>query len=114
MMTPRPTFVAPDFSVEAIVGLAALLFIVTMASQNLPGLAVLGAHGYHPSPGPLVAATGVFALMAAPFGGHAVNLSAITAALCASPDAAPDRPSVGSRPRPHAQPMPSSDFWREP
>ena len=89
-MTPRPMFVAPEFSIEAIVSLAAPLFIVTMASQNLPGLAVLGAYGYRPSPGPLVAATGVFTLAAAPFGGHAVNLSAITAALCASPDAAPD------------------------
>ncbi len=90
MMTPRPMFVAPQFSVEAIVGLAAPLFIVTMASQNLPGLAVLWAYGYRPSPGPLVAATGIFTLAAAPFGGHAVNLSAITAALCASPDAARD------------------------
>ena len=61
-----------------------------MASQNLPGLAVLGAYGYRPNPGPLVAATGLLTLVAAPFGGHAVNLSAITAALCASPDASPD------------------------
>src|SRR5271166_627832 len=66
-MTPRPTFVAPEFSVDAIIGLAAPLFIVTMASQNLPGLAVLGAYGYRPSPGPLVAATGGFTLIAAPF-----------------------------------------------
>jgi benzoate membrane transport protein len=90
MMTPRPIFVAPSMSVEAIVSIALPLFIVTMASQNLPGLAVLSAYGYRPSPGPLVAVTGVFTLAAAPFGGHAVNLSAITAALCASPDASPD------------------------
>ena len=89
-LTPRPIFVAPEFSLEAVIGLAAPLFIVTMASQNLPGLAVLGAYGYRPNPGPLVAATGLFTLVAAPFGGHAVNLSAITAALCASPDASPD------------------------
>src|SRR5208337_1248710 len=89
-LMPRPMFVAPEFSLEAVIGLAAPLFIVTMASQNLPGLAVLGAYGYRPNPGPLVAATGLFTLVAAPFGGHAVNLSAITAALCASPDASPD------------------------
>ncbi len=89
-LMPRPMFVAPEFSLEAVIGLAAPLFIVTMASQNLPGLAVLGAYGYRPNPGPLVAATGLFTLVAAPFGGHAVNLSAIAAALCASPDASPD------------------------
>ncbi len=89
-MTPHPVFVAPTFSLEAIMSLAAPLFIVTMASQNVPGLAVLGAYGYRPNAGPLVASTGAFTLVAAPFGGHAVNLSAITAALCASPDASPD------------------------
>jgi benzoate membrane transport protein len=89
-ITPRPEFVAPVFSFEAIAGIAAPLFIVTMASQNLPGLAVLGAYGYRPDPGRMVWTTGAFSLAAAPFGGHAVNLSAITAALCASPDASPD------------------------
>jgi benzoate membrane transport protein len=61
-----------------------------MASQNLPGLAVLSAYHYRPAPGPLIATTGAFTLAAAPFGGHAVNLGAITAALCAAPDAHPD------------------------
>ncbi len=89
-LTPQWVFTTPTFSLEAIVSLALPLFIVTMASQNLPGLAVLSAYDYRPEPGPLIAATGVFTLLAAPFGGHAVNLSAITAALCASPDASPD------------------------
>jgi len=89
-MTPSPTFVAPAFSLAAIISLALPLFIVTMASQNVPGMAVLAAYGYRPNAGSLVASTGVFTLLAAPFGGHAVNLSAITAALCASPDASPD------------------------
>ena len=89
-MTPRPEFVAPVFSFAATMGLAVPLFIVTMTSQNVTGLAVLGAYGYRPNAGPLVAATGGFTLLAAPFGGHAVNLAAITAALCASPDASPD------------------------
>ncbi len=89
-VTPRPEFVAPTFSVEAIAGLAAPLFILTMASQNLPGLAVLAAYGYRPDGAKLILTTGAFTLAAAPFGGHAVNLSAITAALCASPDASAD------------------------
>jgi benzoate membrane transport protein len=89
-LTPRPAIVAPLFSLDAVIGIAAPLFIVTMASQNLPGLAVLRAYGYRPEPGPLVFITGAFSLAAAPFGGHAVNLSSITAALCASPDASPE------------------------
>ncbi len=89
-LTPQWVFTTPTFSLEAIVSLALPLFIVTTASQNLPGLAVLSVYDYRPEPGPVIAATGVFTLLAAPFGGHAVNLSAITAALCASPDASPD------------------------
>jgi benzoate membrane transport protein len=89
-LTPQWVWTTPVFSLEAVVSLALPLFIVTMASQNLPGLAVLSAYGYRPAPGRLVATTGLFTLLAAPFGGHAVNLSAITAALCASPDASPD------------------------
>ena len=88
--TPQPILVTPAFSIEALISLALPLFIVTMASQNLPGLAVLAAYDYRPAPGPLIATTGLFTLLAAPFGGHAVNLSAITAALCAAPDAHPD------------------------
>ena len=87
---PRPELVTPTFSLDAIIGIAVPLFIVTMASQNLPGLAVLGAYGFRPDPGRLVWTTGAFSLAAAPFGGHAVNLSSIVAALCASPDASPD------------------------
>jgi benzoate membrane transport protein len=76
---PHAIPVTPAFSLEALISLALPLFIVTMASQNLPGLAVLAANGYRPAPGPLIVATGLFTLTAAPFGGHAVNLSAITA-----------------------------------
>ena len=80
----------PVFSLGAMVSLALPLFIVTMASQNLPGVAVLAAFGYRPAPGPLIATTGVFTLLVAPFGGHSVNLSSIIAALCAGEDASPD------------------------
>src|SRR5690606_622264 len=62
----------------------------TMASQNIPGIAVLNVNGYRPDPSPLFRTTGLYSLASAPFGGHAVNLAAITAALCAGPDAHPD------------------------
>ncbi|NOG70994.1 benzoate/H(+) symporter BenE family transporter [Roseicella sp. DB1501] len=87
---PAPVLVMPRFSLAALIGIALPLFLVTMASQNIPGMAVLTVNGYRPAPGPLFAATGLFTLAAAPFGGHAVNLAAITAALCASPEADPD------------------------
>ena len=87
---PHPVLIAPVFNFAALVGIAVPLFIVTMASQNIPGMAVLNVNGYRPAPGPLFTVTGVFSLLAAPFGGHAVNLAAITAALCAGPDAHPD------------------------
>ncbi|MDI3308930.1 MAG: benzoate/H(+) symporter BenE family transporter, partial [Acetobacteraceae bacterium] len=74
----------------AIVGIALPLFLVTMASQNIPGMAVLNVNGYRPAPGPLFTVTGLFSLLAAPFGGHGVNLAAITAALCAGPEVHPD------------------------
>jgi benzoate membrane transport protein len=61
-----------------------------MASQNITGMAVLNVNGYRPDAGPLFQVTGLFGLAAAPFGGHAVNLAAITAALCANPEAHPD------------------------
>jgi len=89
-LLPQPLLVTPVFSLGAVVGVALPLFIVTMASQNIPGIAVLSANGYRPDPGPLFAVTGLFSLLSAPFGGHAVNLAAITAALCAGEDAHPD------------------------
>ncbi len=87
---PQPEYVWPDFSVAALTGIALPLFIVTMASQNIPGLAVLSANGYRPDAGPLFTTTGLFSVAGAPFGGHAVNLAAITAALCAGEGAGPD------------------------
>ena len=89
-LLPLPVLVTPRFTFAAIIGIALPLFIVTMASQNIPGMAVLGVNGYRPAPGRLFTTTGVFSLLAAPFGGHAVNLAAITAAICAGPDAHPD------------------------
>ncbi|MBP2236725.1 benzoate membrane transport protein [Sinorhizobium kostiense] len=90
-LVPRAQFVFPVFNAAAIVSIALPLFIVTMASQNIPGIAVLKVNDFHPNPGPLFATTGLFSMMSAPFGGHAVNLAAITAAMCAGPDSHPDR-----------------------
>lgn len=87
---PEPVLIMPTFPPEAMIGIALPLFIVTMASQNIPGMAVLNANGYRPNPSPLFATTGLFSLFSAPFGGHAVNLAAITASLCASDNAHPD------------------------
>jgi len=87
---PDPVLVTPAFSTAGIIGIALPLFIVTMASQNIPGIAVLAVNGYRPAPGRLFTITGLFSLASAPFGGHAVNLAAITAALCAGEDAHAD------------------------
>ena len=84
-----PTMPAGD--ARAIVGLALPLFLVTLVSQNLPGLMVLRNAGYEPKPGPLIVSTGALSLLLAPFGAHAVNLAAITAALITNDDAHPDR-----------------------
>ncbi len=90
-LVPPVEFVMPAFTFPALVSIALPLFIVTMASQNIPGITVLRVNDYHPEPGPLFAATGLFTVLSAPFGAHAVNLAAITAAMCASEDAHPDR-----------------------
>jgi benzoate membrane transport protein len=78
-----PVLVVPSFDAVALIGIALPLFLVTMASQNIPGIAVLAANGYRPEPGTLFTATGIASIAAAPFGSHAVNLAAITAAICA-------------------------------
>lgn len=86
-LVPHAEWVMPSFTLAGIVSIALPLFVVTMASQNIPGIAVLKVNGYEPNPGPLFATTGLFSILSAPFGGHAVNLAAITAAMCAGEDA---------------------------
>ena len=85
-----PHFVAPTFSVPVLIGVGLPLFVVTMASQNVPGVAVLKASGYRPPISPLIAWTGATTVLLAPFGAYAVNLAAITAAICADPQAHED------------------------
>jgi benzoate membrane transport protein len=87
---PQPIFIPPEFHPGAVVTIAVPLFLVTMASQNVPGLAVFNANGFRPPVGPLFVATGLGSVVISFFGGHAVNLAAITAALCAGPEAHPD------------------------
>lgn len=87
---PALTPIAPVFTLEAVIGIGVPLYVVTMASQNIPGLAVLRAHGYAPNASTGFAVTGALSMAAAPFGGHAVNYAAITAAMCASEEAGPD------------------------
>ena len=85
-----PVFVAPKLSVSAIIGISIPLFIITMASQNITGIAVLSNFGFRPDASSMFSWTGAFSLIAAPFGSHAVNLAAITAAICAGDDVHPD------------------------
>jgi benzoate membrane transport protein len=97
-IAPAPIWVSPAFSLAAFVGLALPLFIVTMASQNLPGIAVLKTHGFTPPAYVTVGLTGAIGALAAPFGSPAIGVSAITAGMCASPDAAanPNRRWIAS------------------
>jgi benzoate membrane transport protein len=98
----QPLAWPPQLSVPVLLGVALPLFVVTMASQNLPGVAVLRAAGYGGAPvSRLLTITGVATLLLAPFGAFALNLAAISAALCMGPDAHPDprpRPSPGRSP----------------
>lgn len=86
-----PVFVMPQFSWQAAVSLAVPLFVVTMASQNLPGVAAIRASGYGRMPiSPLITMSGLATLVLAPFGAFALNLSAITAAICMGREAHED------------------------
>ena len=86
-----PVFITPRWSMPAMIGVALPLFIVTMASQNVPGVAVIRASGYHHVPiSPLIGWTGAATAVLAPFGAYALNLAAITAAICMGREAHED------------------------
>ncbi|WP_322991584.1 benzoate/H(+) symporter BenE family transporter [Limnohabitans sp.] len=85
-----PVWVSPTWSWAAMVGVALPLFVVTMASQNLPGVAAQRASGFDIPVSPVVGATGLASLVLAPFGGYALNLAAITAAICMGKEAHTD------------------------
>lgn len=86
-----PVWVTPAFSLSAIVGLGLPLFIVTMASQNMPGVAVMRAAGYETPVSPVITTTGIINILLAPFGAFALNLAAITAAIAMGPEAHEDK-----------------------
>ena len=85
-----PAFVMPHFTLSSIIGIGIPFFIVTMASQNAPGIATLKAHGYNLPVSPLISWTALTALVLAPFGGFTVCIAAITAAICMGEDIHPD------------------------
>ncbi|GAA0368403.1 benzoate/H(+) symporter BenE family transporter [Bowmanella denitrificans] len=87
----QPVLVWPEFDFGVLLGVGLPLFIVTMTSQNIPGVATLRASGYEQVPvSPVLTGTGITALLLAPFGGFAFNLAAITAAICTGPESHPD------------------------
>jgi len=85
-----PVFTMPHFTAAAAIGIALPLFVVTMASQNLPGVAAQRANGYDTPVSPVIATTGIATLLLAPFGAYALNLAAITAAICMGREAHED------------------------
>ncbi|MDH0895970.1 MULTISPECIES: benzoate/H(+) symporter BenE family transporter [unclassified Pseudomonas] len=86
-----PVWTTPSFSLSAAISIGIPLFVVAMASQNIPGLAVLRADGYQVPPSPLIASTGLASLLLAPFGSHGINLAAISAAICTGAEAHEDK-----------------------
>lgn len=78
----KPVWVSPSFEMSALISLGIPLFIVTMASQNLPGIAALRTANYDAPASPIISSTGIIGLITAPVGGFAYNLAAITAAIC--------------------------------
>jgi benzoate membrane transport protein len=85
-----PVWTTPEFAPAAMLGLGLPLFLVTMATQQIPGAAVLRVAGYASPTRLALGITGGLTLLLAPFGGYSVNLSSITAAICTGPDAHPD------------------------
>ena len=86
----HPVWTSPAFSLPVLLGVGLPLFIVTMASQNVPGMAVLRTNGYTTPSSPLISWTGLTGVLLGPFGGFSFNLAAITAGICMSKDADPD------------------------
>ena len=86
----QPVWTTPRPSLASVLGVALPLFVVTMASQNVPGVAVIRASGYAVPVSPAIGWTGAANVVLVPFGGFALNLAAITAAICMGPEAHPD------------------------
>jgi benzoate membrane transport protein len=91
VVLPHLGFVMPEFRASVVLGLGVPLYLVTMASQNLPGFAVLRAAGYSPPVRPALLITGGISTFFALFGAHTVSMAAITAAICLGDDTHPDK-----------------------
>ncbi|RED18114.1 benzoate/H(+) symporter BenE family transporter [Pontivivens insulae] len=89
-LVSAPVVTLPIFSVEALLGVGLPLFIVTMATQNIPGLAVMRSYGYTPPPRTLLSGVGAASILTATLGAPATCLAAITAAMCSDEDSHPD------------------------
>lgn len=85
-----PIWTSPNFTIASLVGVGIPLFVVTMSSQNIPGVVAIRANGYNPPISPLISWTGFTGIVLAPFGGIGFNLAAITASICLSKDAGHD------------------------
>ena len=83
----KPVWVTPAWSWQAVLGMGLPLFIVTMASQAVPGVSAIRVSGYQPPVSPLMSWSGITTVLLAPFGGYAFNLAAITAAIVLNPHA---------------------------
>ena len=86
----KPVWVTPEFSSSAILGLALPLFVINMASQYLPGLAMIKSYGYNPHVNHLIGWTGMAQALLAPFGSYSVNIAAISAAISLDDQVHPD------------------------
>ncbi len=89
-LVAAPVWTVPSFSLASAIGIGLPLFIVTMATQNIPGIAVMRSFGYTPNPGKLFSVVGGASMVSAPFGAPATCLAAITAAMCSNEDSHPD------------------------
>ncbi len=88
---PRPVLIWPSFDMGTVIGLALPLYLVTMASQNLPGFATMRAAGFEPPVRSALGVTGAISAISAFFGAHTISMAAITAAICMGDDVHPDR-----------------------
>ncbi|WP_164659807.1 benzoate/H(+) symporter BenE family transporter [Tropicibacter sp. Alg240-R139] len=86
----QPLWITPTFSLASTIGIGVPLFVVTMATQNIPGIAVMRSFRYTPKPGPLFASVGAASILTAPFGAAATCLAAITQAMCSNEDSHPN------------------------
>ncbi|MFT6927046.1 MAG: benzoate membrane transport protein [Psychromonas sp.] len=87
----QPSWVTPEFDLRAMINLSIPLYVITMLSQNLPGIVMIRSYQYETPVKPLLIGTGLANLLAAPFGGFSVNLAAISAAICMNEEADPDK-----------------------